>query len=179
MDCVNGLCVAKEKVFEVECKCYMGWSGEACTVDKDECRETKDLCSKNGVCSDPKGNYTCTCNAGYTGQNCEKEVNECANADCVNGYCIDLVNGYKCECYTGFTGASCAVELNPCDYLLYDCAKGSCVAKGKIPFCLCLPGYTGLHCEQGKSQWNTCTSDRQMPKSPLQEWSLREWRRDQ
>ncbi|CDW60326.1 EGF CA and hEGF domain containing protein [Trichuris trichiura] len=148
LDCVNGLCVAKENVSEVECKCYMGWSGEACTVDKDECQETKDLCLNNGVCSDPKGNYTCT------------YINECANADCINGYCTDLVNGHKCDCYIGFTGANCAVELSPCEYLSYDCGKGSCLPDGNLPHCECTPGYTGIHCEQGKSQSDAPTCSR-------------------
>ncbi|KHJ41832.1 EGF-like domain protein [Trichuris suis] len=152
LNCVNGLCIAKEGVFEVDCKCYTGWSGEQCTIDKDECQETKDLCSNNGVCADPKGNYTCTCHAGYTGKNCENDVNECANADCINGYCTDLVNGYKCDCYTGYTGEKCATKLNPCAYLSYDCGKGWCVSTGKIPRCICLSGYTGIHCEMAISK---------------------------
>ncbi|KFD45079.1 hypothetical protein M513_14044, partial [Trichuris suis] len=58
LECVNGLCVQKEDGFHVEYR--------------DECEEKKDLCSKNGVCSDRSGNYTCTCHVGYTGKNCEK-----------------------------------------------------------------------------------------------------------
>ncbi|KFD48725.1 hypothetical protein M513_10436 [Trichuris suis] len=147
LECVNGLCVQKEDGFHVECKCYVGWSGDSCKIDRDECEEKKDLCSKNGVCSDRSGNYTCTCHVGYTGKNCEKDINECAMANCVNGYCVDLVGGHSCNCYPGWTGERCVDKLSACDYSGYKCVKGTCVSQGKVPRCNCSAGYTGDHCE--------------------------------
>uniref|UniRef100_A0A5S6R249 Uncharacterized protein n=1 Tax=Trichuris muris TaxID=70415 RepID=A0A5S6R249_TRIMR len=147
LNCGNGICVAKQMVNEVECKCFKGWAGERCNTDVDECIGTEKYCLNNGICVDPKGNYSCVCAPGYTGKDCGIDINDCANTDCGNGYCVDLVNRNKCHCYSGWTGASCTKKISPCDYFSHNCGKGTCLEDGDLPSCACPPTQTGTFCE--------------------------------
>jgi hypothetical protein len=65
--CEHGHCV---KDFDQgKCLCQLGWTGEHCQTDINEC-EQENNCSKNkSICEDhPHGFYTCRCHAGFTGQ---------------------------------------------------------------------------------------------------------------
>ena len=48
------------------CVCEVGWRGEHCEEDVDECTENPDVCGKEQVCSNTNGSYSCGCRAGYS-----------------------------------------------------------------------------------------------------------------
>ena len=47
------------------CVCEVGWSGEHCEEDVDECAENPDVCGKGQVCSNTNGSFSCSCLPGY------------------------------------------------------------------------------------------------------------------
>ena len=47
------------------CVCPLGWRGQQCQEDVDECTETPDVCGEGQVCSNTLGSYTCNCRQGY------------------------------------------------------------------------------------------------------------------
>jgi len=52
-----------------ECVCVVGWTGQFCERDVNECAFLP--CWNDGVCQNSPGSFTCTCPPGYTGRNCQ------------------------------------------------------------------------------------------------------------
>ncbi|CDW59626.1 protein crumbs [Trichuris trichiura] len=146
LDCINGLCVAKEKVFEVECKCYMGWSGDRCTIDVNECANAGCI---NGYCIDLVNGYKCECYIGFTGASCAIELSPCdyVSYDCGKGWCVAKGKIPFCLCLPGYTGLHCEQAINKCE-------RDPCVNDGLCVVnewmnqfeCICGPNYSGLDC---------------------------------
>ena len=59
------LCVNKFK--KRDCICHLGWRGDICDEDIDECSESSEpVCSgPNVVCQNSLGSYQCVCEQGY------------------------------------------------------------------------------------------------------------------
>ncbi|XP_022777800.1 uncharacterized protein LOC111319257 [Stylophora pistillata] len=90
------------------CLCTVGFKGQTCDKDIDECATSKHDCSASAVCMNTKGSYNCTCKPGYSGdgRTC-KDVDECAvgNHDCgTNAVCNNTKGSYNCTCRTDYWG---------------------------------------------------------------------------
>nr|XP_054773221.1 IgGFc-binding protein-like [Lytechinus pictus] len=123
--CANGgICI--DKLAAYECNCTVGWEGENCEIDINECASipclngdtspcAEDPCMNGGTCVGlSTAVYKCNCIAGYVGENCEVDVNECFSDPCLNGgTCNDLVDMYQCECVIGFAGVNCEEDDRP------------------------------------------------------------------
>lgn len=47
------------------CVCKLGWTGENCTVDINECENNQDICGNEKVCQNLEGSYMCNCKEGF------------------------------------------------------------------------------------------------------------------
>ena len=67
IDCGHGQCV--QDFDQGKCLCQIGWTGDFCQVNIDECQQGNNCSKQNSVCEDhPDGFYTCQCHAGFTGR---------------------------------------------------------------------------------------------------------------
>ena len=118
------------------CTCGMGWTGDTCDTNIDEC-SLGSPCLNGGRCSDcvpisvsvtslsedsttnPSCliGYMCSCSEGFFGDNCETDIDYCFSSPCENqGMCHDIVGGpgYSCTCPRGYNGTNCQDEVNEC-----------------------------------------------------------------
>ncbi len=107
--CSAGACVAV---------CAMGWQGETCAINIDECAADEPPCHSDATCTDTPGSYTCVCNPGFepNGDTCV-DIIECLinNGDCdVNATCTNTAGSRLCECNDGYTGDGIDCFAPPC-----------------------------------------------------------------
>ncbi len=128
----NGTCS------EGACECDVGWTGDECETDIDDC--ASDPCQNGGTCTDGVNSYICDCASGFSGDNCETQ-DPCYGINCGDhGSCADGA----CVCTGGYSGDSCEIPpaVDPCEGV--NCGDhGSCVDGS----CVCVAGYTGDLCE--------------------------------
>ena len=149
--CQNGaICYAAEhpEVWQEDhclyiCDCPVGFEGQHCEIDIDEC--APEPCLNGSECIDGAGEFTCNCLPGYEGQFCETDINECFFIQCVNGECIDGINQATCDCDAGWTGDLCDININECNP--DPCYNGAICIDGIAEFeCVCQPGWKGTRC---------------------------------
>ncbi|XP_078697156.1 ZP domain-containing protein-like isoform X1 [Branchiostoma floridae x Branchiostoma belcheri] len=105
----NGACVTSPSpgVGNFTCTCALGWTGEFCQEDVDECK--LETCLNGGNCTNTGGGYTCSCRDGYSGKNCQ--TNLCDPSPCQHdGVCVPESHGshgYRCDCQHGWEGTHC------------------------------------------------------------------------
>ena len=127
--CQNGAtCVNNDGSFT--CNCSVGYEGELCSTDIDECATTNPCV--NGTCDNIDGGFQCACEAGFTGELCNENIDDCDPNPCQNGgSCADGVNTFTCTCAQNWIGMTCGV-----------CGIENCVE------CEGIPGVC-IDCEEG------------------------------
>ena len=104
-----------------QCICEVGYTGEDCLQDIDEC-EDPNFCN-GGTCNNLLGNFECFCNATETGARCEEDFDECSQGEELcggNGVCINERSsydpkGYSCDCQEGWSGEFCEEDVDECE----------------------------------------------------------------
>ncbi|CAH1239922.1 OIT3 [Branchiostoma lanceolatum] len=102
----NGACVTSPSpgAANFTCSCAVGWAGEFCQEDMDECG--LGVCQNGANCTNTGGGYTCSCPIGYIGRNCQ--TNLCDPNPCQHeGECVPESQGYRCACQQGWEGTHC------------------------------------------------------------------------
>ncbi len=181
----NGLCVYPDGG-PLGCECFVGWEGDACDTDTDECADDT-LCG-GGVCveqppmelapecleqqSDDNGDPAAGC---ASSPDCEAAVCEkdsycceenwdqaCADQAWMNPACN--VPGYMCECPEGWGGMHCEENVDECAGDENPCANdGECIDTEGAYECACVAGWSGLNCEENVDECagdeNPCAND--------------------
>ncbi|KAL5961482.1 hypothetical protein TSMEX_010800, partial [Taenia solium] len=98
--CKNGARCFSNNLGKRECQCPVGFTGEDCSVDVNECEVgERSPCEQNGTCINEPGGYRCECLNGYTGARCETLVLNCKPNPCLNGgVCDDKGDHFECLC---------------------------------------------------------------------------------
>jgi len=95
IDCgEHGTCVAGGI-----CECDLGYEGELCEIEIDECDPNP--CLNGGTCTDLIADYECACIDGYIGDNCE--IEPCEPPSCLpyTPVTADQLAPAGCETYIG------------------------------------------------------------------------------
>ncbi|CAH1240252.1 NOTCH2 [Branchiostoma lanceolatum] len=80
----------------VTCECPVGFTGDLCEKNIDDCATTP--CKNNATCVDLVDSFECVCDRGYTGLLCESDLDLCHPNPCPYGWvCVDNVSGIQCE----------------------------------------------------------------------------------
>ncbi|KAK0393458.1 hypothetical protein QR680_000221 [Steinernema hermaphroditum] len=141
----NAECVPNASGFT--CHCNLGYQGEDCSVDIDECEKGTHNCQNGATCVNVDGSYYCQCKDEWLGEHCDIKKDACEHNRCTDGAtCVSTVGGYRCACPPGKIGTHCTLN-DPC--LKNPCGMdGHCLANetnGKFE-CACSPGVTGPLC---------------------------------
>ncbi|XP_029722333.2 cubilin homolog isoform X1 [Aedes albopictus] len=157
--CGHGTCVQTKEEPGYKCICDQGWKNNgvmpACSVDVDECAESKPHCSKDPEvsCINLPGSFVCgSCPAGYTGNGfycvdideCQTNNGGCSTSPAVT--CINLRGSSKCgNCPLGYMGdgQTCTLRGNRCTPGLCHPLARCMDYSGGVVSCICPPGYQG------------------------------------
>lgn len=162
--CVNkGVCEDGFKAFS--CSCPVGFSGDFCEVDRDECMSSPcNTMQRKAKCYDGANRWECECEDGFRGDACDV-IPPCNSQPCIHGgTCYDrqmskegrLTDSYICRCGTterhAYRGANCEI-IPPCvngDYApcsnhgkCYDDTESHALTAFS---CSCYPGFVGDKC---------------------------------
>lgn len=102
--CLNGA-TCKDLFNKFSCVCDLGWEGEQCETDSDECASQPCV---HGSCKDYLAGFECRCHPGYSGIICDEDLNDCEHHVCEHGgTCQDGPNMYTCICPENYRGPLC------------------------------------------------------------------------
>ena len=142
--CENGsVCV--NEVDDFSCDCAIGFTGDLCEIDVDDCANTP--CANGATCTDLVNAFECDCLPGYAGTTCQIDIDECDPNQCENSaLCVDLVNAFECICPDGYDGTLCEINIDECDP--NPCQNGAACTDAVFAYtCTCLDGFDGVNCE--------------------------------
>jgi hypothetical protein len=171
---------------EFFCNCIIGWQGDLCTVDIDECAEenrlTNDCDTRDqafvgaapqgdrSICTNSQGSHSCECSPGYYDTQAQSEddtADQLPGATC--NLCTQCAIGYKEERKCQPLDRTC-VNVDECveqNGSLNNCnIKASCTDTEGSFTCECNGGYYGdgiqcvacTECVTGEHQTKECTS---------------------
>jgi len=64
----NGVCIDKTETKAAYCDCSgIGYDGNFCENEVNECLTNNGGCDKNAVCTNIQGSFSCACKPGYSG----------------------------------------------------------------------------------------------------------------
>ncbi|GCB67874.1 hypothetical protein scyTo_0008137 [Scyliorhinus torazame] len=138
------------------CVCQLGFTGERCSVNIDECKSGP--CMNQGTCEDQNNGFKCHCTPGFTGLVCQININECKSNPCKNGgVCEDGIAGYTCNCPAmdkdgvKWGGKNCSIQLTGC--LVHHCHnRATCIPTLVNDIhsynCKCPPGFYDANCSK-------------------------------
>lgn len=102
--CLNGA-TCEDLFNKFSCVCDLGWEGEQCETDTDECASQPCV---HGSCKDYLAGFECRCHPGYSGIICDEDLNDCKHHVCEHGgTCQDGPNMYTCICPENYRGPLC------------------------------------------------------------------------
>lgn len=158
--CGHGICVQTNSKDGYKCICDQGWKTNGltqdCSVDVNECEESKPHCSKNPevACINFPGSFACgECPIGYKGNGfyCT-DVNECEtnNGGCSTNpvvACMNTIGSYQCAaCPPGYQGDGKVCTLSSgglCANQNICHPTARCLDMINTYRCLCPAGYIG------------------------------------
>lgn len=158
--CGHGICVQTNTKDGYKCICDQGWKTNGltqdCSVDVNECEESKPHCSKNPevACINFPGSFACgECPIGYKGNGfyCT-DVNECEtnNGGCSTNpvvACMNTIGSYQCAaCPPGYQGDGKVCTLSSgglCANQNICHPTARCLDMINTYRCLCPAGYIG------------------------------------
>jgi hypothetical protein len=141
--CANGGTCTDLGTLKYNCDCVIGWRGDNCGLDWNECTMGIHTCHDDAECLNNDGSFTCKCDVGFSGDGyavCDN-VDDCwvydvkiTNADgsprtakpnfpttqsvcahMVQNGCKDEALGvFQCTCSFGWTDKNCDVDVNEC-----------------------------------------------------------------
>jgi len=132
------------------CKCYVGWSGDNCDKDENECKTSEQGHTKKlhktaaGVVERDGGTPLAPCS---------KQIMERTN-NLNSASCVNTAGSFGCRCNLGWTGDGLTcVDADDCEFS--PCAHaGTCADCGTLCFsCDCVVGWRGTTCG---TDWNEC-----------------------
>ncbi|XP_022786256.1 uncharacterized protein LOC111326510 [Stylophora pistillata] len=100
----RGTCQVGFTQKDYRCVCSLGFTGQDCLSDIDECSEGTHSCDINADCSNTDGSYECICNPGFhgDGRNCE-DIDECAtntHSCSADHLCNNTDGSFSCTSFT-------------------------------------------------------------------------------
>ncbi|XP_076004043.1 adhesion G protein-coupled receptor E5 isoform X2 [Genypterus blacodes] len=133
------------------------------SVDENECKEVKDRCGPNSVCSYKNGVVSCRCREGFNHTEGKEnftgfvgqclDINECILNKEICGFgakCSNEMGNYTCKCHSGYINSrgsrgNCT-DVDECEEAKAQhqriCGNGSCQNIPGSYWCKCPSGYT-------------------------------------
>ena len=128
-------------VGQFHCDCALGWGGETCESDVDECASAP--CQNGGSCSESTtsavavGRFACACTGGWENVTCAEDVDECLADNCHSAAtCADsrnwqlftndsiAIGQFLCICPPGY------MQTELCDQDIDECLSNPCQNAG-------------------------------------------------
>ncbi|RUS83482.1 hypothetical protein EGW08_008732, partial [Elysia chlorotica] len=134
------------------CVCSVGWAGDRCDQDVDECSYETSACPAFSTCVNNPGSYRCLCNTGFQ-LNADGVCVACSfyefGVDCAQTCACNETNTAQCQatngtcvCLDGWTGVTCSDNVNECQAA----DSGNCPSNSR---CVDSPGSFRCVCDIG------------------------------
>ncbi|XP_036754922.2 vitamin K-dependent protein S isoform X1 [Manis pentadactyla] len=143
----EGYMSCKDGQAKFTCLCKLGWQGQKCEFDINECKDPSNVnggCSQ--ICDNTPGSYHCSCKSGYSmlsnKKDC-KDVDECLTKPsiCGTAVCKNIPGNYECVCAEGYRYNSISKSCEDVD----ECSENICAQ-----LCVNYPGGYSCYCDGKK-----------------------------
>ncbi|XP_053421312.1 vitamin K-dependent protein S [Nycticebus coucang] len=143
----DGYMLCKDGQATFTCICKLGWQGDKCEFDINECKDPSNVnggCSQ--ICDNTPGSYHCSCKSGFVmlpnKKDC-KDVDECSikPSICGTAVCKNIPGGFECECPEGYRYNPKSKSCEDID----ECSENMCAQ-----LCVNYPGGYSCYCDGKK-----------------------------